>query len=315
MPYCVFYDIIYRGACFNMDLNSYSELEKIAKIWQTQLNLEYNALHKNIKLAFKDVGAFTEFLAIDFCSGYTGSGSGGMGLDLVNRQTHKAIEVKSCCIIQNAKCNKCGTKFNDMLIKQCPNCGSNDFSTPSDSRFGIDAAELLNQVNNGFFDRFIMCCISLKGHDEKKNQIDIKMDWFTIDFDDKTIRNEQLAYFQNQKSAGRKAHCNLLPFSYDFYKLCPKQICEAIVTINYADLNIKPVVAKSNRTFYLRVPISVMAGHEQADFRRLKSFNKISETADSKEFTMSIPYRRKSLGKKRGNTRTNVYKALGRKTN
>lgn len=49
-----------------MDLNKLSEIEKMAKIWQIQLNLEYKNKEKNVRLAFKDIGSFCEHLAIDF---------------------------------------------------------------------------------------------------------------------------------------------------------------------------------------------------------------------------------------------------------
>lgn len=297
-----------------MNLNNYSELEKIAKIWQIQLNLEYENTDKNVRLSFKDIGAFAEFLALDLCEDYTGGGSGGMGFDLLNRKTGKAIEVKSCCIIQNAKCNNCGAKFNDLFLQKCPNCNSDNFSTPSDSRFGIDAAELLNQLNNGFFDRFIMCCLKSNKHNKNGHNLEIKLEWFTVDFEDESIKMNQLEYFINQKDKGRRAHCNLLPYSYDFYKIHPKQIFEATININYANLNKRPKVNYKENNFYPRVPYSVMGNETEREmFKKLKTYDPTSRTADSKDFTINMPYRKKSLGKKRGDTRANIYNALKNK--
>ena len=114
-----------------------TELEKIAKIWQIQLNLELSNPNKNVRLSFKDIGAFAELLAINHLDGFVGSGSGGMGLDLVNYSKHKAVEVKSCCTIQNSACKKCRTKFNTLFLSECPKCGSGEYSEASDSRFGL----------------------------------------------------------------------------------------------------------------------------------------------------------------------------------
>lgn len=297
-----------------MNLNSYTELEKIAKIWQIQLNLEYGNISKNVRLSFKDIGAFAEFLALDFCKDYTGGGSGGMGFDLLNRKTGKAIEVKSCCIIQNAKCNSCGAKFNDLFLNKCPNCESNNYSTPTDSRFGIDASELLNQLHEGYFDKFIMCCIKSNKHDINRHLLEIELEWFTVDFNDKLIKNKQLEYFINQKTKGKAAHCNLLPYSFDFYKLCPKKIHDATITLNYANLNKQPKVIEKDCNFYVKVPISVMKNNVERElFKKLKSFDSKTQTADCKDFTNNIPYRNKNLGKERGDTRTNIYNALKNK--
>ena len=299
-----------------MNLNNYSELEKIAKIWQIQLNLEYNNVNKNVRLSFKDIGAFSEFLALDFCKGFTGGGSGGMGFDLINRTTGKAIEVKSCCTIQNAKCNNCGAKFNDLFLEKCPNCNSNNYFTPADSRFGIDASEFLNQLNQGIFDKFLMCYLKLNNQNKNTHTLEIKLEWFTIDFDDPEIREYQLLYFTNQKEFGKAAHCNLIPHCFDFYKLCPKQIYELTIELNYANLNKKPKITTKKDNYYVRVPLSVMKNNAERElFKKLDSYNSKRQDADSKEFTQKIPYRSKNLGKERGDTRTNVYNTLLNNTN
>ena len=163
-------------------LNSLTEWQKIAKIWQIQLNLEYTKPEKNVRLSFKDIGAFTELTAINYLNGYTGSGSGGMGFDLINYDKHKAIEVKSCCTIQNSVCNNCGTKFNSLFLDKCPKCNLNNFKEMSDSRFGISAIEFLDQFEKGFFECFYLCYISLIEYNKETSKIDIQLEWFKIDF-------------------------------------------------------------------------------------------------------------------------------------
>ena len=290
------------------DLNNLSVLEKVSKVWQIQLNLEYCERRNNTRMSFKDIGAFCELLATNYNADFVGCGSGGMGLDLVNYKTKKSIEVKSCCTIQNAVCKRCGTKFNDLFVNECPKCGSRQYKIMKDSRFGIDAKEFLNQFGEGFFENFTMCYISLVKNDVFKKSITIKQEWFIIDFLDDEIRDIQLKYFQNQAELGRKAHCNLLPYSYDFYKLCPKKIDDKNIEINYGDLNIDPKIYDCPFEKNLRVPLNLIPEKNRDLFMALHSF--VKGTADAKDFTKHLDYKEKSLGKERGDTRKKVYDAL-----
>ena len=293
-----------------MDLNNLSSLEKIARVWQLQLNLEYSNKTNNTRMSFKDIGAFCELLATNYNAGFVGCGSGGMGLDLVNYSTKKAVEVKSCCTIQNAVCKKCGTKFNDLFLDKCPKCYSSDYKVMTDSRFGIDAKEFLNQYGEGFFENFTMCYIHLKNQNKSENTITVKMEWFQVEFNDPQIKNIQLQYFKNQNELGKKPHCNLLPLSYDFYKLCPKKVDDYEVVVNYGDLNKLPQIIKCTFDSKVRVPISVIPEKDKLNFKRLKTYAWQTQSADCKDFTIHIDYKEKNLGKERGDTRGKVYQAL-----
>ena len=295
------------------DFNKLSEWEKIAKIWQFQLNLEYCNPHKNVRLSFKDIGAFTELMAINYAKGYVGSGSGGMGLDLINHKTKKAIEVKSCCTIQNAKCSnkKCGTKFNSLFMHKCPKCGSTEYKDMSDSRFGIDAKEFLKQNKKGIFDKFYLCHVSKVEYDETTTILTVHLEWFYISFENAKYRGKQMEYFENQASKGRKAHCNLLPNSFDFYKLVPTKISDITMQICVKDLNKTPVVKETACSKPLRIHIDKMHNSTEKElFRNLKTYDPKTCDADVIDFTMNIPYAKKSLGKKRGDTRKEVYKPI-----
>jgi hypothetical protein len=79
------------------------ELEKVLKLWQIELNLEYLNPNKNVRVSFSDIGTLGEMLAINLNPGYVGGGSAGMGFDLINFEKKKSIEVKTCCTIQNSK--------------------------------------------------------------------------------------------------------------------------------------------------------------------------------------------------------------------
>ena len=174
-----------------------------------------------------------------------------------------------------------------------------------DSRFGIDAKEFLNQFKEGFFENFTMCYISLLKQDKIAKSITIKMEWFKVDFTDKDIKYIKLKYF------GRKPHCNLLPYSYDFYKLCPTKIDEKNIIINYADLNVNPQIINCTFDSKLRVPLEIMPQDKVYQFKRLKTYSwKNGGSADARDFTLNIDYKEKSLGKERGDTRKKVYDAL-----
>jgi len=293
------------------DLNTMSEWQKIAKIWQLQLNLEYSNPRKNVRLSFKDIGAFTELTAINYLNGYVGSGSGGMGLDLVNYKTKKAVEVKSCCTIQNAICKDCGTKFNSLFIHKCPKCGSTKYKDMSDSRFGIDAKEFLEQYNHKIFDKFYLCYVSKTDYNEATTDLAIHLEWFYISFDKREYKKIQLEYFENQNKKGKKAHCNLLPYSFDFYKLIPIKISDINIQISVKDLNKMPVVKETKCSKSLRISINKMHNEkERMLFRKLSTYNPKTEDADVLDFAKHIPYAKKNLGKERGDTRKKVYTAV-----
>lgn len=298
------------------NLNKMSEIEKLAKIWQIQLNIEFCKPRKNVRVSFKDIGPFCEYLALDFVPDYQGGGSGGMGFDLYNKKERKAIEVKSCCTIQNGKCKKCGAKFNNLFLDCCPDCGGNEFEKINDSRFGINAAETLRQYNNDIFAGFIFCHVSEKEQIKNKNTLVVLIEWFKLDFNaDDEIKKIRLEYFENQKNFGRANTNNLLPYSFDFYKLAPLKIEEAIIEINYADLNTIPKVTRKNVNYYPRVNGNSLrfVNNERALFESLKTYDSKTNTAESKDFTLNIPYRIKSLGKERGDTRTKLDNALKNK--
>jgi len=290
------------------DLNNLSNIEKIARVWQLQLNLEYSNPESNTRISFKDIGAFCEMLASNYNPNFIGSGSGGMGYDLINYATKKGVEVKSCCTIQNCICKGCGTKYNKLFVSLCPKCQSSEREEIFDSRFGIDAKEFLRQYKEGHFENFTICYISLSKQDYANHLLRIKMEWFKITFDDPNILDIQLEYFNNQNDFGRKPHCNLLPYSYDFYKLCPKKIDETVLEINYADLNIFPQIIDDGFSKIIKVPIRVIPKYLQADFMSCKTYK--DGFVELLDFAKNLPYKKKTLGKERGDTRKKVDKVF-----
>ena len=179
------------------NLNNLTDIEKFAKIWQTELNMEYLKPEKNVRLSFKDIGPFCEYLATSFLPGYTGGGSGGMGFDLFNKKDGKAFEIKSCCTIQNAKCLNCNSKFNSLFSTVCPICKSSNFININDSRFGINADETLKQIEHDIFAGFIFFHISQTNNDTIKHNLSVKVETFILQFNS-SLKQIQLEYFINQ---------------------------------------------------------------------------------------------------------------------
>lgn len=296
-----------------MNNNRKENYVQIAKIWQKQLNLEFINAKKNVRMSFKDIGAFCEFLAIDFYDGFIGGGSGGMGFDLMNVKTGKGVEVKSCCTIQNAKCKKCKNKYNDLFLTKCPFCNSTDKEIINDSRFGINAESFLDEYSKELFDSFILSHVGLVEHQKENSTILIHFRWFKISFENKKIVKKQLLYFENQAKYGKKNTCNLLPYSFDFFKLCPTYLEEIIMSINYKDLNITPEIIKDtviNKPLRIKVTSNLFTEEQILKITKLKTYNRKDNTIDSIDFTLNIPYKHKSLGKERGDTKINKYKKL-----
>jgi hypothetical protein len=292
-------------------MSNYSnDLYLVSKIWQYQLNMEYSNPTRNVRVSFKDIGAFGEYLTTNFYPGFVGGGSGGMGLDLINKSKKKAIEVKTCCTIQNSQCKKCKTKFNSLFTSNCPNCNHSEYRQINDSRFGINAKEVLEQHKRGFLENITLGHIYLNNYDELKNEINIYLKWYKIEFNDPNLTKHQLAYFENQLRDGKAVSCNLLPNSFDFYKLCPKEINTTEIRLNVKDINKQPIIVEKNLNQFARVSEDIMENSELFSFRKLRTFDYSTRTADSRDFTINIGYRKKNLGKDRGDTRTNVYKKI-----
>ncbi len=286
-----------------------TELKRVLKIWQLELNLEYLNPQKNVKVSFGDIGSFGEMLAINLNKGYIGSGSGGMGFDLVNFTTKKTIEVKTCCTIQNSKCNSCNIKYNELFLGKCPQCGNKNAKEINDSRFGINAKELLRQYDAGNIEKLVLCHISKVKQDKSAKELVIKLEWYDLDLSNKSkYLDIRLKYFENQRDKGKNTTANLLPNSYDFFKLTPQKIYQVDAKLNYGNINIEPEFNFSRLTEYPRISEKEVRFYktELPIFRKLTSYDVKTRSADSKDFAENMEYREKSLGKERGDTRTNL---------
>ena len=297
------------------------KLTNFGYLWQDELCIELLHYHKykdNVRHVMDSIGKEVESLSLTLCNhffggGYEGSGSGGSGYDLINKTLGKGVEVKSCNLAQNVTCS-CNRKYNPILFSKCPVCGSTERKVPKDARFGIDAKETLRQLDKGTFDRFIFCKVAPINSDPESHRIGFSLNFYSVDFDDKELYDIKRDYFENQVEKGKKPHCNLLPDSFDFYKLVPQKLLEAQITLYFSkpsrknsdNIDIKLIFPSDS----VRVPLSVCRKKEKEILKSLPSYNPLDDTVDCKEFSKSIPYRVKTLGKDRGDTTINKDKTL-----
>lgn len=309
-----------------MDIETFKEeltskLRDYAYLWQDELYIEdshYHEYNDNVRHIMDSIGKEVESLALTVCNyffgeGYEGSGSGGSGYDLINRKLGKGVEVKSCNLAQNVTCS-CNRKYNPIIFHACPTCGSIERKIPRDARFGIDAKETLRQLDKGTFDRFIFCKVELSETEVRERNVVFALSFSFVDFDDKELFNVKRDYFKNQVEKGSKPHCNLLPDSFDFYKLVPKKLIEVLVGIDFS----KPSRESSDGVWVdyrevpdnVRVPLNICKKAEKEIMKNLPSYDPLEGTVDCREFTLNVPYRQKSLGKDRGDTTINKDKTL-----
>jgi len=279
----------------------------VSKLWQYETWIERKYSNSNVRLMFDGIGKHTELLSCQL-TGFVGSGSGGMGFDLIDYETKKVLEIKSCCTIQNATCNICGKKFNHIFYNKCPHCQSDDFKIPFDSRFSINSTETLNQLEEGVFNGLLMHCITLIKYTNTSVSVNIKT--YLIDFNDDELKTIKKDYFIKQSENGKQATCNLLPNKYDFYKLCPTMICSYDVEFDFMDLTKEPIIIKNNVENELRVPIDVIDNRDIEKFKSLETYDETTNTVLCKDFTLHFGYKKKTHGKVRGNTRKKLYETL-----
>lgn len=272
-------------------------LKLYGKIWQIQLYLEYKFRNYNISSAFKGVGAFGEIFAATYFDDFKGSGSAGSGMDLINTKWEKEIEVKTVVTFQPKKCKKCNFKFS-ALFDSCTNCGEQKkIFTPTDSRFGINAKTLLDAIKKNIFYKLIGFHIYEKDHNKVTGELIFAIDAYDILSSDST-----LDYFKNQEEKSFKSHItNLLPLSYDFYRLNPKLFDQYIIKINYINIDEKLIITNP-KVGDIRVPFSICKNkNEKETFKSISSYDVETDTVSIEDFSKSFKLRNKNFNKPRGN--------------
>lgn len=292
-----------------------SKLCDFAQLWRTELYMEkshYINYNDSTRLFMDSIGKQMESIALTSCNfaysdtgrDYEASGTGGSGYDLINIVTNKGVEVKSCNLMQNVICH-CGRRYNPVLYSTCPACGSSSRIERKDTRFGIDAKETIRQIEKGLFDRFIFLTVNNTDIDSLNSRVTISIAIDSVNF--YGTADPRLDYFHNQIEFGSKAHCNLLPSSYDYYKLCPYRLFDISVSFSYDSINKKDtVVCIQEIGEYLSVPLDILRKKEQEYIKEnCSTYNSGENTVFCTEFSQVMPFRHKSLGKDRGDTTIN----------
>lgn len=313
-----------------------NKLTDFVHLWATELFIEknhYNNYNDSTRLFMDSIGKQMESIALTTCNYYFGEnindyeacGSEGFKYDLINTLTDKGVEVKSCNLMQNVICS-CGKRYNPIIYSRCPVCGNTSRIERKDTRFIIDAKEIIRQIEKGLFDRFIFVTVDSTEVNTSESKVTISIAVDSVKFSDnpddwgyalykvegyttKTGRvvDPRLEYFYNQVEFGSKVRCNLLPNSYDYFKLLPERLFDITISFCYDmfdDYNkdkIKIDIKEPNR--HPSVPLEILRKKER-DFveENFVSYNGGNNTVGCIEFSAKMPFRNKSLGKDRGDT-------------
>jgi hypothetical protein len=215
-----------------------NEIKEWSSSWDSDIK---KSIDRNITLFASSIGTRGEYLA-SLISGKMGTGSGGSGFDLSDKET--ADESKIACLVQPKVCNKCVDDYckknkikKDSSIESknriiffyenCPTCSGNSFKYISDSRWGIDAKAGITYKDK--MDTYWLQTLEPSEYDSKCRTFIYKC--FKI-----SAKNENFSdYLLNQKENGSKDNCNLLPFSIDFYRFSPIKVVEVMIELKDGD--------------------------------------------------------------------------------
>jgi hypothetical protein len=198
------------------------ELKQWSLGWSSDID---KSLERNLTLFGSSLGERGEYFA-SLISGKSGTGSGGSGFDLSDGVS--ADESKFACLVQPKHCNTCKQQgvSNTRIIffyDKCPKCQGDDFTYVYDTRWGVDAFAgvqykslmenywlqvLEPKVYHGSCRTFVYKCYKVLANDPKFSE-----------------------YLTNQLQNGSKNLCNLLPYSFDFYRFSPIKVAEIEIDI------------------------------------------------------------------------------------
>lgn len=175
--------------------------------WQNQVDI---SIDRNLQGFAADANFMGEALG-SFITGKKGPDhvSGGMGFDLSNGLI--GDECKLACLIQPKECLSCGKRF--MYFNNKCSCGSTNYKYVDDSRFTISAKDAVI-----YRDKIEYYILQVLKRGETDNEIIYEA--FLVE-----SKNEQFVeYTENQHFNSSSKYCNLLPYSYDFYRCSPFKV-------------------------------------------------------------------------------------------
>lgn len=261
------------------------------------------SINSNLDGFVSESGFMGEFLA-SLITGKKGTASAGSGFDLSDGI--KADESKLAVLVRAAVCNKCGEKV--LFFNENCSCGSTDFTYPGDSRWGIDSKAGIEYKEQ--LDKYILQVIK-----PVENSFDCKefiYEAFLVDAKNKYFTE----YLMNQYlNSAKSNNCNLLPYSYDFYRAEPVKVVSLKITLNDFDSNIDCLYYDLNNTISEIMPLDIVPVKyiksiletKSIDFKNSFSKNKLIDLLKLNLNTNILtsdyfPLKIKNLNKNRGIT-------------
>lgn len=196
------------------------ELKTFTDTWYTRIE---QSLKTKCDMFISESGPMGEYLG-SLLTGYLGTASAGLGFDLSNGIN--SIESKLSVLCRGKVCKVCNN--NVIFFDKTCRCGSTSFIYRKDSRWGIDANSSIIYENQ--LDKYILQTIRAKydSYDCK----DFIYEAFFVD----ASNHEFKEYVRNQfENSTKSNNCNLLPYSYDFYRFSPKRAVEIEIKIKKND--------------------------------------------------------------------------------
>ena len=261
------------------------------------------SIHSNLDGFVPESGFMGEFLA-SLITGKKGTASAGSGFDLSDGI--KADESKLAVLVRAAVCNKCGEKV--LFFNEKCSCGSTDFTYPGDSRWGIDSKAGIEYKEQ--LDKYILQVIK-----PVENSFDCKefiYEAFLVDAKNKCFTE----YLMNQYLNSNKSNnCNLLPYSYDFYRAEPVKVVSLKITLNNLDSSVYCLYYNLNNNVPEKMPshivpvkyIKSILNSRSIVFNKNSSKRELVALLESSLNTNTLnsddfPLKTKPLNKNRGNT-------------
>jgi hypothetical protein len=219
------------------------QLKSFTDTWPIRIR---QSIGSNLDGFVSESGFMGEFLA-SLITGKKGTASAGSGFDLSNGI--KADESKLAVLVRAAVCNKCGEKV--LFFKEKCLCGSTNFTYPSDSRWGIDAKAGIEYKEQ--LDKYVLQVI--KPINNSFDCTEFIYEAFLVDAKNKYFTE----YLTNQYVNSNKSNnCNLLPYSYDFYRAEPIKVISIKITLNELNSNIECLYYKLDNTISEKMPLNIV---------------------------------------------------------
>jgi hypothetical protein len=283
-----------------------SEFKTFSDKWPTQIR---QSILTNLDGFVSESGYMGEFLA-SLITGKKGTASAGSGFDLSDGS--KADEAKLAVLARSKKCKNCKRKILFFKNIDICECGSSKWEFPADSRWGIDSKAGIEYKEQ--LDNYVLQVIK-----PVNNSFDCKefiYEAFLVDAKNKYFTEYLLNQYKNSPSSN---NCNLLPYSYDFYRAEPVQVISLKITLNDIDSNIECIYYNLKNTKIEKMPLNVpevkiLKNVLETKFIKFKKSSSKQSLISLIENSLNVdtltieyfPLKFKKLGKKRGTTKRKV---------